>query len=411
MHGRPSNARDELVASLYAAAAGIVPTSRPLELLSELTRSDKAFAAHFNFDRQRGKILASFNVEPHNVENYQEIYASKNPWLARASYFQAEGLVWRGSEIVDLARLKETEFYKLFLYGQLIENTAHLVVRVRGSDVFHVMLTRRRDAEDYDDAAFEICRLFAYHARHAFEITDASAARQFIEEACNTAIDELAAGVAVIEPPTTILHMNQTFAALVEGFRGASTLPKPRSIISPPFARRFATDAKLPRPLAEALATHPVPSSCVVHPTADEGARPIAIEIRPVKLRSMPGALARNGFILLSRSPDCEIEVDEPALRASYGLTPAEARVCAALVSGENIHLLSDRLSISPQTARTHLKRIYDKTSTTRQPELVRLLMSFAYRKPTKPPVAPARQPSVANALPAWLARNSANDD
>jgi hypothetical protein len=41
----------------------------------------------------------------------------------------------------------------------------------------------------------------------------------------------------------------------------------------------------------------------------------------------------------------------------------------------------------------------------------MRLLMSFAYRKLAKPPVAPARQPSIANALPAWLTRNSANDD
>jgi DNA-binding CsgD family transcriptional regulator len=411
VHGRPSDPRDELVAAVYAAAAGLVPSSRPLELLSELTRSDKSFAAHFNFDRQRGKILASFNVEPHNVETYQEIYASQNPWLARASYFQAEGLVWRGSEIVDLARLKETEFYKLFLYGQVIENTAHVVVRVRGADVFHVMLTRRRDAEDYDDGALEICRLFAFHARQAFEITDASAARQFIEEACNTAIDELAAGVAVIEPPTTILYLNQTFAALIDGFRGAGTPQSPRSTILPPFARRHPTDTKLPRPLVDALSAHPVPKSCVVHATVDDGTRPIAIEIRPVQLRSLPGALARNGFILLSRSPDCEIEVDEPALRTAYSLTPAEARVCAALVSGENIHILSDKLSISPQTARTHLKRIYDKTSTTRQPELVRLLMSFAYRKPAKPPALPARRPSVTNVLPPWLTRDSANDD
>jgi DNA-binding CsgD family transcriptional regulator len=382
---RNSKLQDEMIAALYAAAAELVPSSRPLELLAELTRSDKAFVGHYNLGQSRGSILATFNIEPHFVETYKELYASQNPWLARASYFQAEGLVWRGSEIVDPARLRETEFYKLFLYGQAIGPTAHLVIRVRGADVIHVMLTRRSLTEDYDAASLDVCRLYAGHARHASEIADAGAVSRFVQDGIDTAVDDMAIGVAIVEPPATILHMNATFSSLVLGVQPAARF---QNSLPPRFSRlsRPAGEARLPRPLADALSSRVVPSFCNLDVAADEAARPISIAIRPVRLPAGFGGASRSGFALIARTADAPFEVDEAPLRAAYLLTAAEARVCSALISGENVHVLSERLGISPQTARTHLKRIYDKTATTRQAELLRLLMTFAYRKPPQAP-------------------------
>lgn len=391
MPERITNVHDELIAALYAAATEMLPASRPLELLAELTRSDKVLAAHFNFDQRRGAITASHNVEPHFIETYEELYSSQNPWLARASYFQAEGLVWRGNEIIETARLKETEFFKLFLYGQGIERTAHIVVRVRGPEVFHVILTRRPNAEDYDDAAIEICRLYARHARQAIEIANAGATRRFVQDGFGIAIDEMAAGVALVEPPSTILHMNQTFAAFIGSLNGSSLgsqLARPPGLSQFPGSR--PAEARLPRPLAEALAANPVPSYCTIQTGVDEGTRPISVGIRPIRMRGGPGGISRSGFILVYRGSDVGLEIEEAPLRAAYFLTAAEARICAGLVSGENVHVLSERLGISPQTARTHLKRIYDKTSTTRQSELLRVLMTFAYRR--KPAAVPAAE-------------------
>jgi DNA-binding CsgD family transcriptional regulator len=116
-------------------------------------------------------------------------------------------------------------------------------------------------------------------------------------------------------------------------------------------------------------------------PSTEEGGRPTAIKIRPTRLGVGPGGTARKGFMLLCRCFESAMELDETALRVAYGLTASEARVCAALVTGQNIHTLSQTLCISPQTARTHLKRIYDKTATVRLPELTRLLMTFAFGK------------------------------
>lgn len=62
-------------------------------------------------------------------------------------------------------------------------------------------------------------------------------------------------------------------------------------------------------------------------------------------------------------------------LRHAFGLSPAETRVATTLLDGESVDRLSDRLCISRNTARTHLRRLFAKMDTTRQADLLRVLL------------------------------------
>ena len=63
-------------------------------------------------------------------------------------------------------------------------------------------------------------------------------------------------------------------------------------------------------------------------------------------------------------------------LRCHFGLTPAEARLALHLAAGETLRSAEAKLSISYETARTHLKNIFNKTGTCRQAELVVVLVT-----------------------------------
>jgi DNA-binding CsgD family transcriptional regulator len=74
---------------------------------------------------------------------------------------------------------------------------------------------------------------------------------------------------------------------------------------------------------------------------------------------------------------DLGLIVDERALSALYGLTKGEAVLAARLAQGKSIEEAAAELFISAHTARTHLKRIFMKTDTHRQTELVvRMLLT-----------------------------------
>jgi len=65
------------------------------------------------------------------------------------------------------------------------------------------------------------------------------------------------------------------------------------------------------------------------------------------------------------------VQVDEGVLIKLYGLTRGEAQLASILLQGKSIEQAAGDLFISPHTARTHLKRIFMKTDTHRQTELV----------------------------------------
>jgi len=60
--------------------------------------------------------------------------------------------------------------------------------------------------------------------------------------------------------------------------------------------------------------------------------------------------------------------------KSLFGLTEKESRLAHALAGGLTINDYCEKVCVTPNTARTHLKSIYRKTSTNRQAELISLL-------------------------------------
>ena len=87
-----------------------------------------------------------------------------------------------------------------------------------------------------------------------------------------------------------------------------------------------------------------------------------------LRTRLQPAAVAA---IFIGARPD-EREVAEIAA-ATYGLTPAEARVLTSLLSGRTLAETATDLGIAANTVKTHLDRIFSKTGVSRQADLMRL--------------------------------------
>ncbi|MEO8276922.1 MAG: LuxR C-terminal-related transcriptional regulator [Thermoanaerobaculia bacterium] len=107
------------------------------------------------------------------------------------------------------------------------------------------------------------------------------------------------------------------------------------------------------------------------------GSRP-PIEMLAISLEGLD--LAQGGAALALFLSDPERTGDTPAtiLSGLYGLTPAESRVAGELLRGKRIDEIADHLGLKRETIRTHLKRIFHKVGTTRQADLVRLLLTGA---------------------------------
>ena len=86
--------------------------------------------------------------------------------------------------------------------------------------------------------------------------------------------------------------------------------------------------------------------------------------------RSEAGAV-----LFISDSEACTSPSSE-RLRIVYGLTPAEARLAALVVEGQDSASAALTLGVSPNTVKFHLKTIFDKVGVSRQAELVRRVLA-----------------------------------
>jgi DNA-binding CsgD family transcriptional regulator len=78
--------------------------------------------------------------------------------------------------------------------------------------------------------------------------------------------------------------------------------------------------------------------------------------------------------VFLCDTADC-LTTDPEMLQQMYGMTPTEARVASEIVTGRSMEEIAGELEIELSTARSHLKRVFHKTDTHSQTDLVRLLM------------------------------------
>ncbi len=80
--------------------------------------------------------------------------------------------------------------------------------------------------------------------------------------------------------------------------------------------------------------------------------------------------------VIFLSDPHRQNNFDPARLERFYGLTPAEAQLTILLVQGLSLEEAAEKLNVNLNTVRTHLKRIFSKTGTNRQSEVVRIILS-----------------------------------
>lgn len=87
----------------------------------------------------------------------------------------------------------------------------------------------------------------------------------------------------------------------------------------------------------------------------------------------------RPVVMLIFYHPDSAPSIDSSLLYAVFGLTPAECRIATLLAEGLSLKQIADVQGTQHETVRKQLRAIYQKTSTNRQPDLVRLLLHLPH--------------------------------
>lgn len=101
----------------------------------------------------------------------------------------------------------------------------------------------------------------------------------------------------------------------------------------------------------------------------------LALTIVPYTAETSPDLpVARAALVVIQDLSPSVVPGFPQYLRGLFELTQKEAELGAVLVSGRSLQYYASQQQVSYETARTHLRNIFQKTATSRQGELVALL-------------------------------------
>lgn len=105
------------------------------------------------------------------------------------------------------------------------------------------------------------------------------------------------------------------------------------------------------------------------------GKRPYIVHVVPLDRERDRFRTREPAALIIIVDPEREPLGVAPLLRDTFHLTRSESAVAVQIMRCEGLQAVADQLNVSLSTVRIHLQRVFEKTGTRRQAELVKLLV------------------------------------
>ena len=227
-----------------------------------------------------------------------------------------------------------------------------------------LIATRTWSGSDRDLLRFACLRL-----ERAISLRRRMATSQLRARAATHALEYLSRGVVIVDRTATVLMANAVADGMLRERDGLLLRDGHLAGMTGSY------DAQIRRCVIEIADGK---SPCVVMPIRRPSLRRTFTMLFTPAKAMLRAEDADDLVLVFINDPEIKVSLDATTLFTTYGLTRSEANLARCLLNGKNLEQAAEELSITSNTARTHLKRIFMKTDTNRQSQLMLLLMTNA---------------------------------
>jgi DNA-binding CsgD family transcriptional regulator/PAS domain-containing protein len=293
------------------------------------------------------------------------------PWeeARRRHFVRRFGL---SSEVISDERLRESDFYREIMVPQGLGPhglMGHTIALDAGRPVAGLSVFATAATGPFTQADLAFGDLLVPHLAQGYRIL----AEMRRHEALTDAIDRFPTGVVLLDAHGHVLLAN----------RGARQIfARDDGIALDGNALRAASasdDAALRRAIAaavEAAVAGRMIESSVLSLSRRSASRPFPVMVGPLRPHTGEPTLADAVAVLYVSDLESGVLRRREALRELYGLTEAETQLVELLCQGSSLDEAALARGVTMNTARSQLKQVFAKTHTSRQSELMRLVIS-----------------------------------
>jgi DNA-binding CsgD family transcriptional regulator/PAS domain-containing protein len=315
------------------------------------------------------RIAHQTGVSDRFVRNYLDTYGQFDPTHAIRLFDTGE--IHSTEDWVPIDEFRRSEFYNGWARPQGLEDVAGVLLDKSADGFSYFCLTNGTLVGD--DLRRKIAPLVP-HLRRAVLIGQQLHGRA-PKTPIESALDALKAGVFLLDGTGAITHANASAQELVER----------RDFLRSERGRLVAIDLRLNSLLRDGLTASIVGDgmarsrSVTLQFVAHNGERFVGhlLPLTAGRRRETGRAFEAVAVLFVSKaSLDTAIAPD--VIKNVFRLTPAEVRVMLSIVEFGCVSNCAKSLDVAETTVKTHLRRIFTKTDTKRQADLVKLVAAFS---------------------------------
>jgi DNA-binding CsgD family transcriptional regulator len=313
-----------------------------------------------------------FGVDFHYQRIYEAKYSRSDPRNV-LSFFSKVGEVFSTFSVLPPRDMRETQFYQEYIQPQGITDNLRCVME--RSPVTYLGAFRRGDHDRAAERAFRRMRLLVPHLKRAVQIGKSLSCGRAQAAALTDVLDEIRAGIFLLDARRRIVHANESGHALLAR-RVLLRMADGRLSATEPDTRRALDGSIAAAGKADPLtASHGATIS--LHTSGGERYVGHLLPLRSgERLRTSAMCEAVAALFVHRAEPKASIPCELVATR--YNLTPMEVTVLFSIVDVGGVPEVAKALGIAPTTVKTHLLRVFAKTNTRRQADLVKLVFELA---------------------------------
>lgn len=307
-------------------------------------------------------------ADPDYIRLYSETYCRFDP----LSKLPAYGKVASIPDLVDYDDYRRGRFYQEWLRPQGCNDAANVVLE-RSTSSRPTLMTVLSGKRMVDEAMRRRIALIVPHANRALMINKTIESRDAEAAVFAEALDGLAAGIFLLDAACHIVHANAA------GHRLVSSDDVLRLVGGKLVTRDSQVNQTLRKIFGAGSHAAMAAGDRALSLTAHDGERYVA-HVLPLAsvMRSDAEGSSAAVAVLFVRKAALSLRSSDELLARTFNLTPSEIRVLLAVVEFTGVSEVAQSLGIAETTVKTHLKRIFAKTGTSRQADLVKLAVEFS---------------------------------
>jgi PAS domain-containing protein/DNA-binding CsgD family transcriptional regulator len=364
---------DDLVTRIHAAALDPALWVGALERLGDLVgMAGAAVSVHGPGPTLPLARTARVNGPSEYDADTLAAILSDNP-LGQFAERMPPGVAWSRRGVACDAEFERTQAYQLYFRPQRRYHSAHALLFRDGNTYGGLSLLRPQGMDDFASGDYRLLNRLIPHIGRAVQVSLHMQSLRFERDAERTALDCLERGAIVVDRAGRVVTLNRAAREIVAAADGLTVRAGALH------AATAAETAQLARLIAGAAATgngngNSLDPGGAIALSRPSGKRPLSVLVAPLPSAAV-NAPSRSAALLFVSDPERAEEASEQVLVRLYGLTPAEARLAAALVPGRGLACAAKSLDICLSTAHGTAKSLFAKTGVRRQAELVRLVL------------------------------------